>query len=143
MSNPLLDDIGNYLIAQNLVEGSTGWTLCQSFLPPSDPTQPGAQTICLFETPGEPPEIVGDQTVESSYDTLGLQIRGRGAVSGYQALRAQMQAIYLGLHQKEPAVVSGMDYIFIYAKTSGPLPMGKDQEQHDELTWNFRLMRKR
>ncbi len=144
MSNPLLDDIASWLTSQNLVGGTSGWVVFKGYLPPNDPLQPLVQTIALFETPGEPPEIISKQVPqEYAYDIMGLQVRGRGAVNQYQALRAQMQAIYVGLHENEPNVVSGQDYIFIYAKTSGPLPMGKDEENHDEMSWNFRIMRKR
>lgn len=147
----LLDDIQNWLIDQGLGDlpetnpdttGATGWPIYKSFMPPTPD-----QVLCLFETPGEPPDIVRDSSNgEKPYDMPAFQVRMRGLPSApgtYQALRAQMQLVFQGLHQHEPNVTSGEDYVYIYGVTSGPLPMGKDSNNRDELVWNFRVARKR
>lgn len=144
----LLDDLAQWLLTQNIVGGSTGWTVTEGFLPPSDPKKPSQQFIALFETAGEPPDIIRDPTIdEQPVLTVGLQVRGRGAINlansgAYNALRQKMQDVYNGLHQNEPPPPvsgDGNKYVFIYAKTSGPLPMGRDEQQRDEMSWNFRV----
>jgi hypothetical protein len=138
-SMPLLDAIADWLITQGVVGGSTGWPMFRGFVPP-DPDQ----AIIVTEIPGEDTDIIRDLTIgEQPFDTVGFQIRGRGAVNNYQSLRNQMQVVFQALHQMEPPTVQGERFVFIYAKTSGPLPMGKDTQNRDELSWNFRAMRLR
>jgi len=143
----LLDDIQAWLVTQGIgdnpinlgTSGLTGWPIYKSYEPPSPDT-----LICLFETPGEEPDILRDLTIgEEPYDVLGLQVRARSAVDGYSDLRNKMQQIFKALHQHEPNVTSGQDYVYIYAKNPGPLPMGKDTQNRDELVMNFSVMVRR
>ena len=143
----LLDDIEQWLVHQGVgdfyqnlgTSGLTGWPICKGFIPPEPD-----QVIGLFETPGEAPDIISKTVIgEQSYDVVGLQVRMRGAVDGYRELRSQLQLVYKALHQNEPNVTSGQDYIFIYASNPAPLPMGKDSNNRDELVMNFLVMMRR
>lgn len=145
MSTVLLDDIASWLETEGVVGGSTGWPIYKSFIPPDDPANPQSQLIAIFETPGEQPDIIRDPNIgEQPFDITGLQVRGRSAVNGYKDLAAQMKLIFNALHQNEPpsAQVSGEHYVYIYAK-SGILPMGKDEQNRDEVTQNYTIMRQR
>ena len=142
----LLDDVGAWLETQGVVGGSSGWTLCKGFMPPSTPNNPGQQLLGIFEVSGKTPDIIRDPTIkEQALFVTGLQVRGRGAINlansgAYNALRTQMQRVYNALHQNEPPVPTSGDknkYIYIYARTVGPLPMGRDETQRDEMSWNF------
>jgi len=138
MSTKLLDDIEAWLVSQNVVNGSTGWTLYKSFMPP-DPDQ----VVVLFETPGGEVGIIRDASNgEKPFDMPGLQVRLRGAVNGYSALQAQADVIFNALHQNEPPKISGENYVYIYLK-NGNLPMGKDSSNRDEISQNYSIMRQR
>lgn len=137
-SSTLLEDIRNILVEAGIVGGSTGWVIGRAFMPPAPD-----KIVVLYETPGSAPDITKDPSVSKAYDEPGFQVRIRGTKFKYQETRAKLQEVFLALHQNEPAVTSGEDYIFIYAVSSGPLPMGKDSNDRDELVWNFRVMRER
>lgn len=145
MSTELLTDIAIWLTHQNIVGGSTGWPIFIGFMPPDDPNNPSDQMISIFETSGEQPDIVRDPSIgEKPFDTPGFQVRGRSAVNDYPGLRAQMTAIFNALHENEPpsSQVSGANYIYIYAK-AGILPLGKDEQNRDQATQNYTVMRQR
>lgn len=134
----LLDEIGDYLTALGIVGGSTGWTLKKSFMP----TSPN-QVVCIYETPGEVPEIVAGDPKEKIYDKPGFQVRVRANPFDYESLRKKLRQIFDNLHQNEPPQTSGEIYVYVYAVSSGPMPMGIDSNNRPEATWNFRSMRRR
>ena len=140
----LLDVVGQWLIDQGIVGGTSGWPLYKGFLPPSSQDDPTEKCIALFETPGDPPDVIRDPSIhEKTYDNPGLQVRGRSAVNGYQELRVQLQLIFDALHQNEPTGTSGEVFVYMYGKTSAPLQLGKDGTNRDEMSWNFTVMRER
>ena len=63
----------------------------------------------------------------------------RGDVRGYEAARVKMKQVYLALHAMEP----GVNFVYLYSNQSGPLPMGDDDNDRPEMTWNFVTMRER
>ena len=95
--------------------------------------------IVVYETGGGDPEIVADGSSEIAYDNPSFQIRGRGEKLGMEALRAKMGAVYRALHSGD----LGSDYVFCYAKNSGPMLIGLDKASRPGLTWNFNTMRRR
>jgi len=92
-----LDDINNWLVAQSLVGGSTGWAVSEGFLPPEPD-----QVVALFETPGSPGHRPRPKYWEEPAMAVGLQVRLRGSTNAYAPLRVQAQKIFNGLHQNEP-----------------------------------------
>jgi len=125
----ILDDIGTALESASVVGGATGWTLYKSYMPDSPDT-----SIAIFETGGGEP----DQTQGDAYDMPTFQVRARGDAFGYSDLRTKMQAVFTALNN---ATVSG--YVFIFADSSGPIPMGYDKNNRPELAWNFSTMKAR
>lgn len=145
MNTKLLDDIGAWLTAQNVVGGTTGWTLYKGFLPPDpDPPDPTLdQLVCIFETPGGQADIIRDfSNGEKPFDTPGIQVRIRGTVDGYAALQAQADVVFNALHQNEPPKTATQNYVYIYLK-NGNLPMGKDSSNRDTIIQNYSIMRQR
>lgn len=125
----LLDDIGAKLTSDGVVGGATGWTLGKSYLPPSPD-----QVVALFETAG--PEA--DQTEGTRYDEPTFQVRARGATFEYDQLRDKMTEVFNSLND---ATIAG--FVFVFAVQSGPLPLGYDENNRPELSWNFATMKQR
>lgn len=135
----MVDDVLDFLVAEGLVGGATGWTVAYGHLPPTPD-----QVIAVFETPGLPPEAAPAGSTETEYDEPGFQIRGRGATFGMAALRILMGQIYRALHKSSLAPATGDPaYVFVFAEQSGPLTLGLDDDSRPSLTWNFRCMRER
>lgn len=136
----LLDDIEQHLVDAGVVGGSSGWTCFKGFLPNAPD-----KTIGLFETMGEEPEVIAEGSSEPAYVKPSFQVRGRGEAFGYEALRLKMKEVFDNLHESEPTPVTtgASQYIYCYAISSGPLPMGQDVNQRPQLSWNFRTMRER
>lgn len=135
----LLADVLDHLTVAGLINGSTGWTGYAGYLPPSPD-----QVIAIFETPGEPPELVKDGSDEIAYDYPRFQVRGRGARHGYAALRSKLGAIFAELHGSSLSPASGDPaYVLVRAVQSGPLPLGLDDNDRPGMTWNYTAIRER
>jgi hypothetical protein len=140
LATSLLDQIADHLISSGIVvyPGEVGWPIYKGMFPPTPD-----KVVSVFETPGDPPDIIQDSP-ETAYDYPGFQIRIRGERYAYDEMRAKMQDIFEALHESEPAVSSSEPvFIYIYAVSSGPLPMGSDESERPELSWNFKTMRSR
>lgn len=127
----LLDEIGQFLIDQNLVGGATGWTLAKGWMPP-EPNK----VVGVFEYPGEPP-FAGRIEI----DIPAFQIRVRAEKEDYVAARTEIEAIYLALHGYS-GTLSGVYYVMITALAS-PLPLGRDENERPEIVQNFSAKRSR
>lgn len=136
----LITDVLDFLTAEGIIGGATGWTEAAGYLPP-DPDQ----IIAVFETPGLVPEVVKTGSVEQAYDNPGFQVRGRGAEFGYDALRQKMGQVFRTLHGSALGPTTGDPlYVIVTALQSGPLPLGLDeQSSRPGLVWNFTAMRER
>lgn len=135
----LIDDVLDYLEAQGLIRGATGWSGFANYLPPTPD-----QVIAVFPTPGLEPEEAPAGSTETEYDYPGFQVRGRGTVFGSSALLDKLGAVFRSLHGSTLSPAGGDPiYVYVYAVQSGPLPLGHDQNDRPEFTWNFRAMRER
>ena len=133
----LLDQIADYLEAQGVVGGASGWVVQLSSMEPTPD-----KVVVLYDTPGDLPDI--DDSGAEEYDEPGFQVRVRGDIDGYEAARTKIQEVYDTLHKSEPPSATGETAIvFVYATQSGPLPMGKDSNSRPELVWNFRALKQR
>ena len=122
----LLDSIHDYLVAQLIAGGVTGWSLYKGFLPDKSD-----QAVTIYETPGLAPE---NETLDTIYRPA-FQIRVRGPVFDYEATRAKMQEVRESVHDAD---ISGL--VYVYATQSGPVPLGNDGNDRPNLTMNFRTM---
>lgn len=135
----LVTDVLDFLEDEGLIGGETGWGRAAGYLPDSP-----NQMIAVFETPGALPESKSASSIETEYDEPAFQVRGRGDKFGYEALRTKMGAIYRALHGSELSPASGDPvYVFVYARQSGPFPLGLDENNRPGLTWNFTALRER
>lgn len=135
----LVTDVLDFLEAEGLIAGATGWARASSGLPPSP-----NKVIVVFESGGFPPELKPIGSDETEYDQPTFQVRGRGEEFGYQELRNKMGAIYRALHGSELAPASGdPDYVLVRAMQAGPFPLGLDKNDRPGLTWNFTALRER
>lgn len=126
----LLDDVISRLELAGVVGGSTGWTPFRAFVPPSPD-----QVIVVTETGGAEP----DQTDGDKYEEVTFQVRVRGKPMDYASARAKAREVYLTLNNAS----LGTDYVYCYATTAAPLPLGYDDNDRPELTWNFRTLVRR
>lgn len=124
----LLDDVLSTLVTAGVVDDSS-WYGFKSYMPPTPD-----QSIAVFETPGEDP----DQSDGTAYDLPGFQVRIRGEKFEYDVARTKAEAVFSALNN---ATISG--YVYVFAATSAPLPMGYDKSDRPELSWNFRCMKAR
>lgn len=135
----LLDDLVAWLTLQG-VAGDTNWPIAASFQPPGPPDQ----CVTLYETPGEVPDAAHPDSTEDEYNYPGIQVRVRGTTMDYAGARSKIEDVFLALHKADiPLSASQKPIVYIYALNSAPLPMGLDNNNRPELTWNFKVMRKR
>jgi len=124
----LLDDIGDKLIADAVVEGATGWALYKSYQPNSPD-----KAVTILETGGVEP----DQTEGTAHTFPSFQTRVRGDNLGYEEARTKIQEVFDSLNN---ATIAG--YVYIYANDSGPIPLQYDTaDERPEIVWNFSTMK--
>jgi Bacteriophage minor capsid protein len=129
----LLDDIATYLTAMGAT--STLWPIWKSDLP--DETDQG---IALFETGGFPPDTLGRENEDVTF-----QVRVRGTRKDYQVARAKWQEVYDLLQDAQqtagsPVLLPG--YVFIQAMHAGAMGWN-DAKGRPNLTANFRVKKAR
>lgn len=130
----LLDDILTQLVTDSVVRGATGWEIVLSYMPPEQ-----EKMLAVYEQGGGAP----DQTDGTRYDMPTFQVRGRGESikdvdDPYSTLRAKMQEVFDSLND---SVISG--YVYMFADSSAPIPIGYDANLRPEMTWNFSAMKAR
>lgn len=129
----IADDIMATLVAAGLGQNTASnsdWMIRVGYM------QAGPdKTICIQEAGGRPPET-GQQV---QYPTI--QIRVRGAGDGYQDMRDKEQAIFNFLHAGNAPVDIGGNYVYCFALSSSPVPMGQDGNRRPSVVRNYRLMR--
>lgn len=134
----LLDDIGNALIAAGLVTtGSGDWKLMLGYLQDIPD-----RAVAVYEAPGGAPEQ------RWAIDYPDFQIRVRGRENDYPAVRAKLQAIFDLLHAGEAAInttvsPTGGEFVYVYAISSGPVPLGNDEKRRPHLSQRYRTLKNR
>ena len=131
-----LDSVQTALINAGVgqkTNSANDWMIFKGFLQDGDPVADRA--ICLYETPGTPP-------LEAwAIDYPGVQVVVRGRADDYTAVRGKIQDVFTALHAREINISA--DFVYFYARQSGPLSMGRDERRRPSLSWNFRTMRNR
>lgn len=126
----ILDDIMTQLEADSVSGGATGWTTKKSLMPPAPD-----QIVGIFETGGG--DVDQTQGV-SQFDGHGFQVRVRGTAFDYDGARAKIAEAFTSLNN---VTLSG--YIFIFADSIQPLPLGLDTNDRPELAMNFTVLKTR
>lgn len=129
----LLDDIATALVSAGvgqMTSNGTDWFIYKGYL------QEGPdRAICLYETPGPAPEELW------AIDYPDFQVRVRGKLDDYQAVRAKMQSVFFALHDQNAAIGAG--YVYCFCKESGVIPLGQDEKRRPNIANNYRVMKNR
>lgn len=129
----LLDEIRDYLIAQGVAGGLTGWPIYEGYFPDESD-----QMVGLFETGGYPAD-----TLERENLRLTFQIRVRAARFDYATARNQIEALFNQLQDASqsagsPVLLSGI--IYIQAMQVAPLFFNDDRGRPN-FTQNYNVLR--
>lgn len=100
------------------------------------------RAICIYESPGLPPEE------GLALDYPDFQVAVRSEPDGYEAASAKAHDIFIALHANEVAINAGVSppsaaFVYCYAKNSGPIPLGFDEKRRALLARNFRTLKGR
>lgn len=134
----LLDDIGNALITAGLVTTGAGdWKLMFGYLHDAPD-----RAVAIFEAPGGAPE----QRWAIDYPDFQIQVRGKE--NDYPAVRAKLQAIFDLLHAGDVEINTTVSppsgaFVYVYAVSSGPVPLGSDEKRRPRLAQRYRTMKNR
>jgi hypothetical protein len=136
-----VDDVFEYIKAQNIAGGGSGWTLLRRRI--TDTTVD--QTVVVTEDGGNPPEIpqasgIGDSALEDP----GVMVTVRGKAWDSDASRDKADDVLLALHGKIGIVLSppnGDTYLRIRAQTPAPIFAGYDDQGRPLHTISFRMLR--
>lgn len=125
----LLDDIKDYLVAQNV--GVFGTDLFAGQIPDKPDI-----CVAIFEYGGSPSPLVWNGI---PVETPGLQVRVRNKT--YQAGRLTCETVKNKLHGLNSVVLGSTRYLMIRANQSAPEPMGRDNSGRQEWVINFTVMK--
>ena len=131
MASPL-DSLATY-IATDLAVGALGTVVFEDSLPDSSD---GSLDTCVavISTAGAPPALTtGDDT-----DYPGFLILSR-SLSADTAL-ANLQTIFHGIHGKTETTIHGTYFKLIYAISSSPMGLGRDERQRFMFSQAFRAL---
>lgn len=125
-----LELIASFIENAGLAGGTTAWPLYKSFMPPTPDN-----AVAIFESGGDQTDGTDDAI---KYDQPRFQLRVRAALFEYAAAQAKIHEIFKLL---EDADIDG--FVYVFAADGGPLPMGYDENNRPELSWNFITMQER
>lgn len=139
MANTVLD-VYNYLIAQNLAGGATGWDLLRRKVM-DDPV--GDQLVVVSEDGGSTPELpVTSGLGNAPLVTKGVLVTVRATQNDGDASFTKANAILAALHglRGVELVSGGGLYYSIRAMTGEPVFAGYDDRERPMHTVAFRLL---
>lgn len=130
----VIDEIGDYLTAQGLVGGATGWSLVKGDVPASPD-----QMVTLTETAGE----ASDPAYPLSRERFQVRVRGaeRHAGAGaYTAARDKIQALRVALHGLINSTLGAVRYVQVL-EVASPAHLGYDANGRPEFVQTFATRR--
>ena len=126
----VLDDVINQLELSLVSGGVTGWESKKSFMPPSPD-----KVVSVFDVGGR----IADQTQGiHQFDEISFQVRVRSISFDYESAAIKINTVFTALNN---ITLSG--YIFIFADSIQPIPLGLDSNNRPELVMNFSGMKTR
>jgi hypothetical protein len=126
----LLGEIADYLDAQSLTGGATGWTAKTGrFSEESD------QQVLVRATPGQTPEAWTD------LEYPGFQIVTRGPVDDVVTAEAQADRVFGALHRVTPGTALGGKVYAGLTALQSPYVMEWDTQNRPIVVQNFRALR--
>lgn len=127
----MLDEIGNYLKAQNLIPAGTYLFkgAMADTVTVNGVQSPADNCICLYNTSGFPPSLTFD---DQNIDYPGLQIICRG--TNYAESEQRMKAIY-----KKLCGNTGIAGFLNFIPQQSPFSLGQDDKKRWEFSINFKI----
>ena len=135
------DDMLSILRTAGLIDGDTGWTGRAEWMPPT-----GDKIVLVSGYGGSMPSAsTGPGRV--GWDEPSVQIRVRGPVNDLAAAKDKLAAIDAALRPTSdaafPQTVGDVTYLWVKARQSEPLFLGKDGNDRPEYTRNYDVGRSR
>lgn len=128
-------DVRSFLLTQ----GISGVTSNMIFVGAARKPGQGVPHVAIFvqEQGGlMPNEYMNGQ--KKTYRRSDFQLRVRGAVGGYQNVKAMADSCWLAM-QKAPLTSASFSYVRCYNLQSSPIYVGQDDTEHDEFVVNGRV----
>ena len=120
----MVQKVADYLKAQGVVSGTSGWLLLQGYVP----TTPD-QVVVLTQWSGQAPQG------RAGLDNPGLQVRVRAKPQEYKAAEAKAMEVHALLHAKGEDTL-GPEIRWVTSSHS-PMLMGFDDNRRPEFVENF------
>lgn len=129
----ILNEVGDYLVANSQVEGATGWKLFTGTGMPAEPDQ----VVVLMEAPGIRPEMSLPALTYPQF-----QVMVRAGKLDYDTARDKLKDIYDLLHGGNSGrrLLGSATYHHILA-LSDPIPLGLDENERPEIAQNYHTAR--
>lgn len=132
----LVSDVQTYLVAQGLVDGTTGWPSKRRHV--SDHDTESAQLVVVTEDGGPVPTHDAASGLGSAATRVpGVQVFVRGEPFEGDEAFAKAQAIYDALHSLKGTAVGASTYVAVQARTPEPVFIGYDDKQRPQFTISF------
>lgn len=132
-----IDDVQDYLQAQSLVDGGTGWTSLRGAV--RDIVH---QLVTLSADAGPTPEFPADDGLGSAaVDDVGVLARVRAEPWDQDAASAKAGEIRAALHGLTDVTLGSTIYLRVRALTPEPVGPMYDDDHRPIYTIAFRLMR--
>lgn len=132
-----VDDVRSWLVAQGLVEGSTGWTCTRRRVHDGSD-----RLVVLTDDGGSPPTGVTSTSGLGEAVLLdeGVQVRVRAEEWDADAAQTKAAAIFADLNGAS-GTLGDTTYMRVVAQTSQPIFIGYDDRGRPEFTVTFSMMR--
>lgn len=130
----LASDLQTYLAAQGHIDGATGWTSVRRRL--HDKVD---KLVVITEDGGPAPEIATATGLGSAaFRDPAAQVLVRGEPWQSDEVVTKAQDIYDELHGRLAVTLGSTTYDRVVAQSSGPIPLGFDENGRFQVTISFR-----
>jgi hypothetical protein len=135
-----VQDVYDYLLAQTIAGGNTGWTLLRRVV--TDAVGAADKLVVVSEDGGPPPEIhAGAGLGSAAVGDAGVMLTVRaGAKAGGDASFAKAEEIRANLHGRRNVTVGSITYARVTAMTPEPVWAGFDEQGRPLHTVALRLL---
>jgi hypothetical protein len=134
-----VQDVYDYLVAQSLAGGATGWTLLRRKI--TDAVGATNKLVVVSEDGGPQPEIHAAAGIgDASVGDRGVLVTVRAAPNDGDASLAKAEAIRVALHGRRNIAVGSTTYVRVVALTPEPTWAGYDDQERPLHTVALRLL---
>lgn len=129
-------DVQDYLAAQSIVDGATGWPSARRRMHDGD----GDKLVVITEDGGPEPEMAATVGIGSAaWRDPAVQVRVRGEPWKGDAAFAIAEAVFTALNGLIDETINSTRYMRVVAQTSGPVFLGYDKKNRPDFTISFRM----